>query len=210
MSCAHCLHRDAENLDMPKEVIDKVLDSVKSIGEVTFTDGEPSLNLDLIEYFFQKAERLNKLPDCFYIATNGAVNQDALALLLLKWYPKIEYQEGCGVALSLDPYHDAAHSNSDNNILKGLAFYCDNKEYDYEDERLLIPEGRAKSLRSAKFAFGYDFHDSVYMQDGEIEDLYVAANGNLVGGFNLSYEHIDWLAEYTVGDLPRLAELLAS
>ena len=69
MSCAHCLRGDAQALNMPREIIDKVLDSVESIGSVLFTGGEPSLNLEAIRYFFTKAEELGKLPYSFYIVT---------------------------------------------------------------------------------------------------------------------------------------------
>ena len=55
MCCAHCLRGEAENIDMQKETIDKVLDLVDKIEHVTFSGGEPSLNLPLIQYFFDRA-----------------------------------------------------------------------------------------------------------------------------------------------------------
>ena len=32
LSCEHCLRGDAQNLDMTKETVDKVLDHIESIG----------------------------------------------------------------------------------------------------------------------------------------------------------------------------------
>ena len=54
MGCAHCLRGNAENLDMSRETIDQVLEQVDMIGQVTFTGGEPSLNMDTIRYFLRR------------------------------------------------------------------------------------------------------------------------------------------------------------
>lgn len=42
MCCAHCLRGEAQNMDMQKETIDKLLDQTDSISMVTFSGGEPS------------------------------------------------------------------------------------------------------------------------------------------------------------------------
>lgn len=51
MGCAHCLRGNAEDLDMSHETIEQVLGQVDVIGQVTFTGGEPSLNVDAIGTF---------------------------------------------------------------------------------------------------------------------------------------------------------------
>ena len=40
MCCAHCLRGEAQNMDMQKETIDKLLDQTDSISMVTFSGGE--------------------------------------------------------------------------------------------------------------------------------------------------------------------------
>ncbi len=65
MCCAHCLRRDAEDIDMEKETVDEILNMVDEIQSVTFTGGEPSLNLPLIQYFFDKADEKGKFPEFF-------------------------------------------------------------------------------------------------------------------------------------------------
>lgn len=206
MSCAHCLRGDAQALNMSKEIIDKVLDSVESIGSVLFTGGEPSLNLEAIRYFFTKAEELEKLPYSFYIVTNGKEKQEALAIELLKWYPKMEEKDMCGVALSLDDYHDPLYDDPENHILRGLAFYREDKEWNGK-EVALVKDGRAQNLTDVTFK-NWTESEQINEDDGVIEMLYVAANGNLIGSCDMSYEHIDSLSEYTVGDLPHLLKLL--
>ena len=71
MGCAHCLRGNAENLDMSRETIDQVLEQVDMIGQVTFTGGEPSLNMDTIRYFFAQARRYGKLPRSFLLQPTG-------------------------------------------------------------------------------------------------------------------------------------------
>ena len=116
MGCAHCLRGNAEDLDMSHETIEQVLGQVDVIGQVTFTGGEPSLNVDAIRYFFAQARKYGKLPRSFFVATNGKANQEELAIELLKQYPDMEEQEFCGVALSVDEWHDP--QDYDRSILK--------------------------------------------------------------------------------------------
>ena len=65
MCCAHCLRGEAENIDMQKETIDKVLDLVDKIECVTFSGGEPSLNLPLIQYFLIEQNKKENFREAF-------------------------------------------------------------------------------------------------------------------------------------------------
>ena len=56
MACEHCLRGDAQNMDMSTEVVDQILEHCDRIGAVTFSGGEPSLNIPLIRYFGQKTD----------------------------------------------------------------------------------------------------------------------------------------------------------
>ena len=60
MCCAHCMRGDAQALDMNKDVIDRVIDMVDEIGYVVFTGGEPTLNLEIIRYFYDELKRRGK------------------------------------------------------------------------------------------------------------------------------------------------------
>ena len=65
LKCAHCMKGEAQNIDMSVEVIDKLLESVVSIGTLLFTGGEPTMNLQGMKYFLDviksKGISLNKL-----------------------------------------------------------------------------------------------------------------------------------------------------
>lgn len=205
MGCAHCLRGNAEDLDMSHETIDQVFEQVDMIGQVTFTGGEPSLNMDAIRYFFAQARKYGKLPRSFFVATNGKANQEELAVELLRQYPNMEEQELCGVALSIDEWHDP--QDYDQSILRGLSFYSDCKEM--PDGYSLIPEGRAAWLKidSEKMIQPKSVH-IVLSEDSdldagilEIEMLYVAADGKIVGNCDMSYARTEKEAEYTISDL---------
>ena len=92
-----------------------------------------------------------------------------------------------------------------NSILQGLAFFRDDKTVDWE-KSYLISEGRAKKLKGVRFKDWSEKPDlcaDVYEYADEnnisIETLYVAANGNVVGNCDMSYERIDKEAVCTIG-----------
>ena len=45
MACEHCMRGDAQDMDMDIGLIDKALSSVSDIGCMTFSGGEPTLNV---------------------------------------------------------------------------------------------------------------------------------------------------------------------
>lgn len=203
MACDHCLRGDAQNMDMTKEIIDEVLKHCGFIGTVVFTGGEPSLNVPLIRYFFEHAEKKGKLPGSFYVVTNGKENQYELAAELLKWYPKMEDKELCGVSLSIDPYHEPQNGYNEMEYVRSLSFYSNEKEIPASEcypEKHIIAEGRAANWGESK----RKLNESIIFEDDRIEMLYVSANGNLIGDCDFSYDHIDQLSEYDVWHLQEL------
>lgn len=204
MACDHCLRGDAQNMDMTKEIIDEVLKHCGFIGTVVFTGGEPSLNVPLIRYFFKQAEKQGKLPGSFYVVTNGKENQYELAAELLKWYPKMEDKELCGVSLSIDPYHEPQNGYlNEMEYVRSLSFYSNEKEIPASEcypEKHIIAEGRAANWGENK----RKLNESIIFEDDRIEMLYVSANGNLIGDCDFSYDHIDQLSEYDVWHLQEL------
>ncbi len=204
LKCAHCLRGEAQNLDISNETIKALIDSVDGIGNVTFTGGEPALNLPAIEYFFEYAATQGKLPYSFYIVTNGTVNSEPLAMLTLKWWPLMEERDYCGVAISVDEYHEQ-WEDPDNSILHGLVYYRKDKEQP-DLHRYLIAEGRSENNPAARPLPDYELDTPEVDEDGSIEQLYVAANGKLFVSCDASFEHVDADAVYTVADLKDLAK----
>lgn len=189
MCCDHCLRGDAQDLDMQKETVDALLEQVGSIGEVTFSGGEPSLNVPLIRYFFKKARELRVMPYSFYVVTNGKTNQMDLATALLEVYPEMEEPEVCGVSLSVDQFHEDLGGFP---IVKGLAFYSNQKEHvGAWDEKWILRKGRAYENGLGKINTTKEFSVEDDGQDGIIvEELYVSADGCIYPDCNLSYEEM--------------------
>lgn len=204
MCCKHCLRGESQSLDISNETIKGIINQVDIISSVTFTGGEPTLNLEAIRYFFEEADRQGKLPSSFWLATNGKVNQLELAQILLQWYPKMDEKECCGVAVSEDPFHEI----NEDNIMKGLVFYDDSKTHAAEDKlNWIINEGRAKQNGIGRrercsdiTAIDVDFVCEDYIG---VDFLYVSANGNIIGDCDYSYEEIDKRVETTIEDLQK-------
>ena len=198
MHCAHCQRGEAEDKDMDFAVIDRILELADSVQSVTFTGGEPSLYIPAIRYFFEKAKALGKMPYWFYVVTNGKENQLELAVELLKVYPEMEEQEFCGIALSVDTFHEK-HQDF---LVKGLAFYCTDKE---DPEMIPISEGRAFSLPKSRFRTK---HPEITADGQTIEMLYVSVDGDLVGDCDLSYKHIEQMSRHNLFQIESLNEVI--
>ena len=145
MSCAHCLRGEAQNMDIDKKYIDKLLEDVSNISYILFTGGEPSLNIEAIEYTLQRCQELNISVGGFYIVTNGKNNVLPLTIACLKWYAYCDdYEDIYGLALSRDMFHDEIDKDAEK-ILRGLSFFREDKFTDFNHVRI-ISEGRGAEL----------------------------------------------------------------
>lgn len=201
--CEHCLRGDARNEQMPFHTIDEILNTVSEIYTVTFSGGEPTLNLDAMEHFFNQAARLNKYPSSFFVATNGCKNQERLASILLRAYAEIDEPEYCAVALSTDEYHDCYQDD----YIKGLKFYSPIKEKDsIQSDDWVILSGRAADNQLGHAPATHTRFDVTLPEsehgDIEIQTLYIAANGFIYPDCDLSYNVMDKHKLVTIGQFP--------
>lgn len=193
-TCEHCLRGNAQNADMTTDVIDKILDSFDRITEVTFTGGEPTLNLDVMEYFFQALKARNKFIDGFYVATNGHDNQERLAHILLNAYMDVDAPEICGVSLSIDDFHNGHQSP----YIRGLAFYQEVKEHLEQDpDKWVIKSGRAYDFgigrpydNNVRFSAEYTKYPD-HSEEITADTVYVSFDGYVYPDCDLSYEIMD-------------------
>ena len=103
--CDHCLRGDRENKNIDYKFIDSLLNQVENINSVTFTGGEPSLNVDAIEYFLQQCKEKDIYIGYFFIVTNGININASFVIACLKLYAYCEEKEMCQVLVSNDSYH---------------------------------------------------------------------------------------------------------
>ncbi len=162
IQCDHCLRGDAQDLDIKLSDIDKVLTGY--INNLTFTGGEPSLNVKAIEYTLAMCKARDIEVYSCYIATNAVDISDAFLVACLRWY---DYCEEMSVQHSNDNYH----YNADSSMLKGLSFFSEKG-----NRMTLINQGRAYSNREA--------------EDGE-DMIYLNAQGKILKGCDYSYETQD-------------------
>jgi MoaA/NifB/PqqE/SkfB family radical SAM enzyme len=194
MRCDHCLRGEPRHLKMSNEVIDAVLDQVNDISMVTFTGGEPSLNIPAIRYFTESVRARKIFLDCFYVVTNGKRNAKPLVDALMNLYNICDDGENLtGLAMSRDDFHEEVPIPR---IFRALKFF-------HEDSHVmkdmvidsLINEGRAKKNHMGMREITvYPFENTDGWDDDTLsvsEELYIAANGNVISACNLSYKRID-------------------
>ena len=216
MNCAHCIRGDAENMDINPEYLEFLTSCVNPMS-VTFTGGEPSLNIEAIKQYFRRMKEKEHGIYNFYVVTNGKENQEELALTLLRAYPDMEEPEYCGLALSIDQFHETP-SPKDYSIFEGLSFFNKNDKthnLNKVDDRWVICTGRAsnngigcRSPKSIVKDFDEWIEDWYYQGDDivvEVEMLYVSANGNILNDCDLSYDDID---NYPICHIYELQEML--
>lgn len=204
MGCAHCLRGEAENIDISEAILETVAGTIQP-GAVTFSGGEPSLNVAAIRRYFELAERYGHEPSYFYVATNGKTNQEELAFALLKAYPLMEEPEMCDLTMSDDPFHDDVDRYK-TQIFEGLSFYRpDDNRHPRDDfsPNSVLAVGRAADNglgRNPGPIIANSLADIVEWEDDEspalssgvrINELYISANGNVVDVCDVSYEEID-------------------
>lgn len=194
MKCEHCLRGNAQRLDMSDEVIAAMFKGVRHVGDVTFTGGEPTMAVPVIEKVIEAARAARVSIGNFFVVTNGKTNAKTarrFALCLLDLYSTLdEAEEGItALTVSGDMFHEEVTIP---NVYKGLAFFS-KERHGPRDDRDVIRTGRA-----AVSGFGereprafQPFEVEEYDDDVNVDRVYVAANGNVVSDCDRSYKDID-------------------
>lgn len=123
MKCAHCLRGNSQNVDIDYRYIDNILDQTEVIGHLDITGGEPTLNLNALEYILNGLCKRGIPLLEFGLNTNGLIYSERF-IDLIRWCKQIidvscsncfkngnEYQpqrylSRCNIGVSLDRYHE--------------------------------------------------------------------------------------------------------
>jgi organic radical activating enzyme len=188
IQCAHCLRGKAQNKNMSKEIVDALLNNVDYIGSITFSGGEPSLNVPIMEYFLTQCKNLGIGINDFYIATNGVNVSLDFVVFCLKMYTYCEEKEACSVQISNDYYHQI-ENEYDDEILQGLKFFGKRYKDDYYNypHDNLIDEGYAKESGAGKRKINPPEIRS--KEDFDEQLIYLNCNGDIIAECDLSYEN---------------------
>ena len=204
MRCEHCLRGNAQNVDIDMRHIDAILSHCEGINSITFTGGEPTLNLTAIEYTINEIVRREIPLGSFYVVTNGKVFRNRLVDILDKAYEYCYEKEICGLAVSNDEFHRKYQNEKFNHILSRYRYRDDYYDFEREYFRIndkrwnflrggLLDEGRAKNLptyyerRENKVSEYVEDNVHLLRENYIGGTLYLNALGELVNGCDWSY-----------------------
>lgn len=199
MGCAHCMRGDAQQKDMPDDILYDFLKQVSSIGCITFTGGEPTLNIDTIWKTLLICKEFQIPVNEFYIVTNGKEITTEFLNTLIDWYVYcIECNgepEMSGVALSQDEFHEKIPYE---NVakLRALSFFCpDDKKTRNWGNTNVLDLGRARSLtgHEKRAHRAFDIAVTRYGEVYSIDDTTIAltVNGDVLRDCDYEYDNID-------------------
>lgn len=114
--CKHCFRGEAEQKDITPDVIDAFLSQTEMIGLLHITGGEPTLNLDMMQYFLDQLYKNGVLLMKMTIETNGYEMSERFVDLIKQYSEMIkichsmdlkkpEIQHLISVSISNDKYH---------------------------------------------------------------------------------------------------------
>lgn len=215
MHCDHCLRGDAECIDIQNKYIERALEGVSAIYELTFTGGEPSLNIPAILYTLEICKKNNINVDNFYIVTNGKENVKELVLACIEWYAytlKCGCGEYSGIALSQDQFHDSIPKENIY-LLQALSFFHPNDKKTQFTYDMILAEGRGASIGSRiNPHYELEYTRNVIDQiDVNGSMVYISANGEVKDDCNISYENhsrtIGNLTDTTLFEIVAKAEM---
>lgn len=214
MQCSHCMRGPAENHTISKEVIDKTLDEIKSIGELFLTGGEPFLEPEMIEYLFNGIIKRRIAVRFVGIVSNGTIRDKRIADSFNKigkyvadnWsepLTKKQIRQIVKISISNDSYHMKEDIMETLNFYRGLlndnciilrknqkdineVLYLGNAA----DESFVLEEGKKYRYRITPYrvSFMNDDDGKPIAIDTEIQ---IGYDGKVLIGDDSSYEQQD-------------------
>jgi len=208
LRCAHCMRGNPQRMTMTPQILQAVLSSCTGIGTVTFGGGEPSLAPEVFEEFFNISHWRHINFESFYIVTNGKAHNGLSRFMRAvdRLYWMAGEQDACSLVVSQDQYHKALREvNWGRYEMKdetGRSYdefppYFDMKSRT-GDIHNPIAEGRAietqvgwREPEQQKPFEVEEYNGEVHVRSDDAKYVYVAANGNVVSGCNMSFRRID-------------------
>lgn len=196
MQCDHCLRGEAQRSNIDHSYITSLLENVSYISSLTFSGGEPSLNVKAIQFTLQELVRLNISVNNFYIVTNGSKTSMNKAFIdvCCDLYRYQDDREDMGrylLEMSDDYYHDQDLHQEVVDYLSIYTFFRV-RGNNYTNDNL-IKQGRQKRGRDLYVDSDLDVEFSDY-DDSEFRilgDLYLNTKGLITTNCDMSYINQD-------------------
>ena len=213
MACEHCLRGDAQKCDVSFETIDRLLDQTEYISTITFTGGEPTLNVPAIWYTLDGCKKRDIQVEGFYVVTNGKSITSDFLTVMLEWYVYCLECGGetdlCGVALSQDKFHDSI-PDANIRLLKGLSFFREEDKKTNWNKMPLLDLGRGRKLPKKNYTVR-PVHEEKHIVEkidkgyAYISDctITVTATGDVLPRCDYEYEETKRLRLCTVDEIDR-------
>lgn len=195
LHCEHCLRGDAQDVSITDGVMREILSQVDSVGCVTFTGGEPGYACGAIDKFLTWCEQEDKVPEYFWVATNGMVNNRQLAMVLLSHWPLMGCPEESRVAVSRDRFHDNDIDPRED-FISGLSFVSGEKAMSSKDDGWVLDRGNANLNGIGRNHRAYRLEPEIDDVSDDLEQVsvdmvYVSADGKVCWDCDLPYDDID-------------------
>lgn len=121
LKCRHCLRGDAQDVDIDLRTIDALVEQTAKIYNLSFTGGEPTLNVSAIAYTLD-ALRGHKVPlHSIEVATNGKVLSSEFVKTVKEFSRYIAETGASGTDVSVGISKDRYHQGADPDV--ALDFY---------------------------------------------------------------------------------------
>lgn len=194
--CEHCLRGPAETKKINLSLAKKAIDAFETIGSITFTGGEPTLYAkeicELMDYIMENEKSVSG----FWIVSNGIIVDMNLIFKCAEMYAYCDENYGdaeysCGFEISDSQFHEPI-SEKNRRFLHAFRFVSFRGEI---HERGLINEGMAYENGIGNRTLDYD--KDFYIQDDEIEMVYLNAEGFVFPDCDFSYETQREIAKFT-------------
>lgn len=198
MSCRHCMRGPAQAVDLDVDKLRIFLKDVSYISSITFTGGEPTLNIQAIEDTLKIIKDYSIPVSSIYVVTNGKMVTSRFLNAMIDWYAYCIDVGGepeiCGIAWSQDEFHDKVDPQ---NIakLRALSFFRpdDKKTRDWSRSSL-INLGRARSITDIVKREAFQPHVGVEIINSAIEvdeTIGFTVNGDVLADCDYEYASTD-------------------
>ena len=199
LECPHCLRGPAQEQNINYFDMERTVKQFDTIGCITFTGGEPSLNPEAIKHFLGICKKFNISVDSFYIATNAVEATKDFLLAVFELYLYCEDNEMSSLDISNDEFHYGQFG------IKDLeAFKFTRKKYkDGERTQTYDREGTGHLINEGNYFDNYNdgrvnhpevignMDQDLFEESGHIGNeirLMLNCNGDIILGCDWSYE----------------------
>lgn len=208
-NCKHCLRGKSQNIDMTKEIIDKLFRNkdykIVEMSHIVITGGEPTLVPDVIEYLIDTIIELDiSITDYVNCITNGLIYSEKMINSINKLMEYLKTKENCKeVQLIFELSNDQYHKRPSKEVLNQYS------KLPFLDESFLKPrtrtiestlnEGNAKENGIGGSLTYKDIMSDINIKEenNKIEignELFVTSNGNIVQTGTVSFIEEDKIA----------------